>query len=343
MQGLTLLRRSAVSLLAAISMISALAGVAQPAAAAAHIRIAQQFGIGYLPLIVVKQQGLLEKAAAAEGITDLTVEWLQFSGAAAMNDALISGNLDVASAGAPPMITVWARTRNNLKVHGIASLGSLPNYLNSNNPNIKTLKDFTESDKIALPAVKVGFQPIVLQMAAAEAFGVDNYAKLDALTISMAHPDATVALLSGSGAITAHFTSPPFQNVELKDPKIHRVLSSYDVLGGPHTFNVLYATAAFHDANEKLIKALVDALQQAVAFIAKDPKAAAALYAKAEKSPLSVDEIEVLIRDKDNIFTVTPQRVEKFADFQYQVKQIDTKPDSWKDLFFPEIYDLPGS
>jgi NitT/TauT family transport system substrate-binding protein len=308
-----------------------------------EIRIAQQFGVSYLPLIVVREQGLLEKAAAANGIADLKVEWQKFSGAAAMNEALISGNLDVASAGIGPLITVWSRTHDNLKVHAFAALGSIPNYLNTNNPNVESLKDFTASDKIALPSVKVGFQPIVLQMAAEQAFGEGNHEKLDDLTVSLPHPDALAALTAGNGTITAHFTSPPFQQIELKDPKIHRVLSSYDVLGGPHTFNVVYGTAAFHDENPKLSQAFVTALQQAVDFINKDPKAAAALYAKAEKSPLSVDEIEALIRDKDNVFTLTPQRTEKFAEFLYRTKQIDHQVSSWKDLFFPEIQNLPGS
>jgi len=324
----------------AAAMISQI-GAAQ--AEASRIRIAQQFGISYLPLIVVREQGLLEKAAAANGIADLEVEWQKFSGATAMNEALISGNLDVAAAGVAPLITLWSRTHDNLKVHAFAGLGSIPNYLNTNNPNVKSLKDFTASDKIALPAVKVGFQPAVLQMAAEQVFGEGNHAKLDELTVSLPHPDAVAALTSGGGAITAHFTSPPFQQVELKDPKIHRVLSSYDVLGGPHTFNVVYGTSAFHDENPKLAQAFVTALQQAVDFINQDPKEAAALYAKAEKSPLSVDEIEALIRNEENVFTLAPQRTEKFADFLYRTKQIDHQVSSWKDLFFPEIQSLAGS
>jgi NitT/TauT family transport system substrate-binding protein len=330
--------------LVAPALAVAMAGTAGAANADTNeIRIAQQFGISYLPLIVVREQGLLEKAAADSGIPDLKVEWQKFSGAVAMNEALISGSLDVASAGIGPLITIWSRTHDNLKVHAFASLGSIPNYLNTNNPNVKTLKDFTSADKIALPSVKVGFQPIVLQMAAEQVFGAGNFEKLDELTVSLPHPDALAALTSGSGAITAHFTSPPFQQIELKDPKIHRVLSSYDVLGGPHTFNVVYGTAAFHDENPKLSQAFVTALQQAVDFINKEPKAAAELYAKAEKSPLSLAEIEALIREKDNVFTLAPQRTEKFAEFLYRNKLIDHQAASWKDLFFPEIQNLPGS
>ena len=52
----------------------------------------------------------------------------------------------------------------------------------------------------------------------------------------MPHPEAMNALYAG--AITAHFSSPPFQYQEVKRPGIRRVLSNYDILGGKATFNV---------------------------------------------------------------------------------------------------------
>ncbi len=88
-----------------------------------------------------------------------------------MNEALISGNLDFASGGVGPLVTIWARTQNNIKVKGIAALNSMPLYLNTINPNVKTIKDFTEKDRIALPAVRVSIQAVILQMAAEKAFG----------------------------------------------------------------------------------------------------------------------------------------------------------------------------
>jgi NitT/TauT family transport system substrate-binding protein len=32
-----------------------------------------------------------------------------------------------------------------------------------------------------------------------------------------------------------------------------------------------------------------------------------------------------------------------FADFMHRVGRIATKPESWKDLFFADIHDQPGS
>jgi NitT/TauT family transport system substrate-binding protein len=334
--------RPSLSFLAAAATLLALAA---PAAQAETdtLRIAQQFGISYLPMIVAKQQQLIEAAVAEAGLPAPEIEWIQVSGGAAMNEALLSGSLDVAAAGAPPAITLWAKTRGSIDVKGIASLGSMPIYLTTSNPQVKTLADFTDKDRIALPAVKVGFQAVLLQMAAAQAFGEDQATKLDDLTVSMAHPDATAALLSGSSEVTANFGAPPFQNQQLQDSKIHRVLSSFDVLGGPHTFNVIYATGAFYAENPKTVAAIVTALDRADQFIQAHPAEAAKLYIAAESSKLPESFVEALITAADTRYTVAPENILKFVEFQHRIGQIKTTTADWRDLFFPPLHDRQGS
>jgi NitT/TauT family transport system substrate-binding protein len=305
------------------------------------LRIAQQFGIAYLPLIVASEKGLIEQEAKALGIAAPKIEWARLSGAASMNEALISGGLDFATAGITPMILTWDKTRTTAKIIGIASLGSMANILTASNPNVKTLKDFTEKDRIALPSVKVGFQPIVLQMAADKELG--KYDQLDELTVSMPHPDATAQILSGHSEITAHFTSPPFSQQQLASGKVHQVLSSYDVLGGPHTFNVVYATTKFVEANPKTIEAFVRGLDAANAWIKANPSEAAALYIKAENSKLAPDFVEAIILDKDVNFTTTPEGAQKFADFEAKVGLIKQAPKSWKELFWAGLSSKPGN
>ncbi|KAA5611526.1 ABC transporter substrate-binding protein [Rhodovastum atsumiense] len=311
----------------------------------ATIRIAQQFGIGYLPLIVVKERNLFAPAARALDLPEARIDWVQISGAAGMNDALFSGNLDIASAGSGPLITVWARTRANLGVRGVAALGSLPVWLTTSNPAVRSVRDFGPQDRIALPAVRIGYQAVLLQMAAEQAFGAGQYGRLDALTVSMSHPDATIALLSGRSEITANFGGPPFQQqqVEQSNGRIRRVVSSYDLLDGPCTFNVLYATDRFRSANPRTLQALIAALDTANAWIAAQPREAAELYVKAEKSALSPDFVERLLRAPENRFTTTPEKFLRFAAFQHYTGQIREKPAAWQDLFFPEIHARAGS
>jgi NitT/TauT family transport system substrate-binding protein len=306
------------------------------------VRLAKQFGISYLPLTIMEQKHLLEAHGKRLGL-DLKTEWVVFTSGAPMNEAIISGNLDFASGGVGPLLTIWGRTRANLGVKGVAALNSMPLYLNTINPNVKTIKDFTDKDRIALPAVKVSIQAITLQMAAEKTFGPGQHGKLDALTASLGHPDGLVAMMSGKSEITGHFTSAPFMYQELEDSRVRKVLDSYEVLGGPHTFNVIWATTKFHDENPKVIEAFVAALDDAMKQIAANPAEAAAVWVKAENSKLSAAYIEKLIRLPENEWTMVPKKIMDYAEFMSHIGMLSPKPASWRDMFFPATHKLSGS
>ncbi|HEX4553973.1 MAG TPA: ABC transporter substrate-binding protein [Xanthobacteraceae bacterium] len=306
------------------------------------IRIAKQFGISYLPLTIMEEKKLLEAQGRQMGL-DLKTEWVQFTGGPPMNEAIISGNLDFASGGVGPLLTIWSKTRGNLGVKGVAALNAMPLDLNSNNPSVKTIKDFTDKDRIALPGVKVSIQAVTLQMAAEKVFGPGQYDKLDSLTVTLSHPDGMAQLLSGKSEITAHFTSAPFMYQELEDKRVHKVLDSYEVLGGPHTFNVVWATTKFHDDNPKVVQAFIAALDDAMKQIAKDPAEAARVWVKNENSKIPVAEIERMMRLPENEWTMVPKRIMSYADFMSRVGLIAAKPAQWQDVFFDAIHKLPGS
>jgi NitT/TauT family transport system substrate-binding protein len=335
------LKRSALALLA-----TALLGAGSFAAHAetGEVRIAQQYGISYLPLMLIEHNNLLEKHVKAAGLGEVKVTWAKFAGGNVMNDALLSNSLDFASAGVAPAVTLWAKTRGTpSEVKLVTAMNSMPILLNTRNPNVKTIKDFTEKDKIALPAVKVSIQAVTLQMAAEKAFGEGQQNRLDALTVSLAHPDAQAALLSGSSEITGHFSSPPFQYQQLEKPGIHTVVNSYDVLGGPATFNVIYATSKFRDNNPKTYQAFLAAFAEATAIINRDKKAAAEFYLKTSRDKDTVEDILKMLNDPQVEFTQTPKNITKYTDFLFKIGSIKVKPASWKDLFFPEIHALAGS
>ena len=325
------------------ALVAAVALLASPLhAELAEIKVAQQYGISYLPLMLMEEQKLIEKHAKAAGV-DVKVGWAKFAGGNVMNDALLSNSLQFASGGVGPLVTLWARTKGNLDVKAVSAINSMPLYLNTRNPNVRTIKDFTERDRIALPAVKVSIQAVTLQMAAEKAFGEGQQGKLDALTVSLSHPDAQVALLSGASEITAHFGSPPFQYQQLEKPGIHTVLNSYAVLGGPATFNVVWTTSKFRNENPKLYDAFVKALDEATAQINRDKKAAAEAYLRISKDKDTVADILAMLNDPAIVYTTTPQNVMKYVDFMAKVGAIKVKPDSWKDLFFPNIHGASGS
>jgi NitT/TauT family transport system substrate-binding protein len=327
----------------ALALFASLA--AAPALAQApEIRLARQFSMGYLQFNVMEHQKLIEKHARALGLPDVKVSWVTFNGPQAINEALLSGSVDIASGGTPGLLVLWARTRGTpQEVRGISALSSQPFLLNTRNPAVKTVADFSEADRIALPAVKVSVQAIALQMAAAKAFGPANFARLDSLTVSMTPPDSTIALLSGGGEITSVFSVPPFQQQQLEKPGIHTVLNSYDVMDGPHTFTVAWTSARFREQNPVLYRALMAAMTEATEIINRDRRAAGALWIEDSHSKLALDFVDGVVSGPQVRWTMVPESTMTFARFMHSTGMIKVAPESWRDYFFSEVHALNGS
>ena len=297
-------------------------------------------GVGFLPLLVMEKYHLIEKYA------DVTVRWMDLGGPAAMNDALLSSSADFISAGPPAFLTLWDKTRggaNSINVEGVAAMTSMPMYLNTNAAHLKKLDDITERDKIAVTSIKVSIPAIVMQMYAQEKYGPAQATRFDKFTVSMAHPDAVIALLSGSAGISAHFSSPPFHQRERKDPRIHTILTSDDVMGGSTTFTMISATSKFRQENPQIVAAVLKALQEAQGMIVADKNMAADLLVTSEGGGLTREEIVEVLNDPHVKFTTTPENIMKYAEFMYGAGSLKNRPGSWKDLFFPEIHGAPGS
>lgn len=325
-------------------VIAAGPGFVPARAEVGELKIAKQFGISYLPLMLMEADKLIEKRAAADGAGDLKVEWVTLAGGAPMNDAILSGSLHFASGGVGPLATIWARTKGSGDVKAVAAMNSMPLYLNVRSADVKSLKDLRETDRVALPAVKVSIQAVTLQMAAEKEFGAGNHGKLDHLTLAMSHPDAQAALLSGASEVTGHFSSPPFQYQQLKTAGIRTLVNSYDVLGGPATFNLVWTTTKFHDDNPKVYAVFFKAFQEAIDAINKDKPTAAQRYLDIAKDRRSThQEILAMLEDPLIEFTLTPKSVMKYLDFMHRTGALKVKPESWKDMFFPMALALPGS
>lgn len=331
-----------ISTYAALTALAASLSAASPAHADGTIRIAEQFGIAYLPLHVIRDQKLIEKHGRAYGI-DINVEWTKLGGGASVNDALIADAVDIGAAGIAPILVLWDRTKGTANVKAIAALGSLPSFLITRNPNIKTLSDFTANDKIALPAVGVSLQARTLQIAVEKQIGVGKHTALDTFTVALSHPDATTALLSGSSEINAHFSNPPFQYQALRDPRVRKILSSYDVVGGPVTSAIVYTAERFRSGSPKAYAAFFAALKESVGWIQANKAEAAETYVRVETSKLDVAFIRSLVEDPDIQYKLTPERTYVYADFLHRIGAIKSKAKNWKDYFFEDIQVEAGS
>jgi NitT/TauT family transport system substrate-binding protein len=322
----------------------AISTLATPAAAETQtVRVARQLGLGYLQLYVAEKERLIEKHAAAAGLGEVKVSWIAIGNPSAIGDAILSNSAEFGASGVPPFLLLWDRTRGADQIKALAALNSQPAYLNTNKPNVKSIADFAPEDRIAVPSVKTAFQAIILQMAAEKTFGEAQRFKLDTQTVSLSHPDATVAILGGRSEIVAHFTSPPYQYQQLRDPKVHRVLSSYEITDGPASFSALYAKSSFEQKNPKLTRAVLDAIEEATSFIRTRPDDAARIFIEIEKSNLTSEFVRGMLADPEIRYGVAPEKITVFTDFLARTGLIKAKPADWRELFFPELHDRAGS
>jgi NitT/TauT family transport system substrate-binding protein len=309
-----------------------------------EVRIARQFSMGYLQLNVIEHEKLIQKHAAELGIPEVKVTAYKFNGPAAMNDALLSDSIDLVSGSPQGLLTIWSRTRGTPgEVRAVSALATLPFALNTNDPTIKTINDLARCKKIAVPSVKVSAQAVTIQAAAAKAYGIKDFARYDQYTVSLSPPDSTIALLSGTAEIACNFAVPPYMQQQLESPKIHTVLNSFDVWGGPNTFTTAYMSSKFRARHPILFKAIYAALQEATDRVNASPETAARDWIEDGESKLSLDFVKSVATAPGTVWTMAPQGTESIAAFMNEVGSIKVKPASWKDYFFPEAYDLNGS
>lgn len=301
------------------------------------LRLANQFGIGYMQFMVMQDQKLIEKHAKAAGLGDIKVEWASFRSSDVMNDALLSGSVDFVCLGIPGIVTIYSKTKgSSVEVKAATGLNVSPLMLLVRDPDIKSLADFKDQHRIALPAIKVSMQAIMLQMAAAKAFGDAKFNSLDHLTVSMAHPDATAAMLGGKSEIIANFSSAPFQYRQMKNSGIRRILTSTELFDEPLSFNVIATTSKFRQENPKLYGAFLSALKEATAMINTDKKTAAAIYLKVTNDKTPVDDLVEILGDPAIQYTTKVGGINAFVSFMAKTGTLKSPPSDWKDMFFPE-------
>jgi NitT/TauT family transport system substrate-binding protein len=322
------------------SLLILLAALAPARAEVGEIRIAYQYGFIYLPVEVAIFAGLIEKRAAELGVGPVKIAAQQISGTPAMNEALVSNNIDFGALGLPGVLIGWDKTRGALKC--LAAMPLTQFTLFTNKPGINSVKDFTDDDKIAFPAPTSG-QGIFLRMAMEQAFGPGQYARADRLMAALPHPDAVAALLAGH-TISGYFATPPFAQMVAKGPKIHKVIGSKEILGGVEANGGgLLGRQAFVDANPKLTRALFLALEDANRFIKERPREAAEIFLKAEGSKMPLDEAAAIVTDGSHVWQMEPSRVVAIAEFMARTGQLRAAPKSWKEVFFPLMHDHEGS
>jgi NitT/TauT family transport system substrate-binding protein len=307
------------------------------------VKFVQQRGLLYIPVDVMVSGGVLQAEATRLGLGKVEATATALSGPGPILDALLSGAADYGTAALPSLLTLWEKTRgsvNEVKAVGTVSNGAMTLY--TINPNVNSIADFTEKDRIAVPTVRLSFNSMMLQMAAEQLWNDPH--RLDHLTVALGHPDAVVALSAGYGkaTVTAHIAVQPFTDRGLKLPGAHVITDSRKVFGGPLTQITLLATRTTKERNPTLFKAVAAALEQSIKVANADKRAAATLWKEVHKAPDAVDDLVAQLDDPGFEFTSRPQRIAHFTAFLNRIGTMKAKVGDWKELFWETAHQQQG-
>jgi NitT/TauT family transport system substrate-binding protein len=314
--------------------------VALPAFAQDQVKIGLGFGMAFLPIYVCQDLKLIEKHAKALHL-ELKVSYRPYLGAGPVQDAIGSGEIDIGPFGTAPLLAAWEKTKDTpQQILAVSGLTSLPLTLVTNQPNVSGIADFQPSDRIAMPSLTAP-QMYVLEMQSEKMLRA--YDKLRDQVVVMSPADAMTALVDGAGSATAYFASPPFAQLALRDAKVHRVLSSTDVMGKA-SFLMLGATRAYIEAHPQIPEAIDQAIDEAARVIHDDPRRAAQIYLTHEPSmTLSGAAAEAVLREIKDEFGSAVYGVQTFADFMSRHDELKAPPASWKDVVAPSLLGSPST
>jgi NitT/TauT family transport system substrate-binding protein len=296
-----------------------------------RLRIASQFGLVYLPVVVAHEEKLFGKRASALGLPDLEVTFTRISGSTAITEAVLSGSVDLGVFGTPGLLVAWEKTKGPQHVSGVVALGSHTHYLYTNRPHVKSLTDFKDEDRISVPAY-TSPQAILLRTAFARA--APSAPSIESRIVTMPHPESTAAVLSG--AVAGYMSSPPFSQILSRDPRVHAIFNSNELVKGASAV-VLGGADSFIQANPKLIEAVIGAIDDAVALIRSDPARAAGIYMASERVKLSEQDVLGILTDGSITYDPVPHGIGAYARFMADLKMLRAVPSSWQEVFVPAM------
>src|SRR5882672_11890244 len=104
----------------ALLAVAFIRDMAPAAAEQGEVKIVKQYGLPYLPLMVMESEKLVEKHAEAAGLGTVKLSLVTVNGAAEAADVLLSSTADIIGSGATALATLWVKTKgtpNEIKHH----------------------------------------------------------------------------------------------------------------------------------------------------------------------------------------------------------------------------------
>ena len=290
-----------------------------------EITIAYQSSVGYAPLLVMKDQKLIEQEYG-EGIT---VNWKEMKNGAEINEGLVSGALDVGTMGVPVAVTgIMAGSPYRIAF----GLSAQPYSILSSSDNIHSLSDITPKDQIAI--TNINSQPHILLAMAAKAELGDAHALDNNLTV-LSNADGYAAMISG--AVNCHMVISPYNFMELANDEvsIHEIEISNDIWPEENTALVGVATQRLHDEKPEVYQAVIKAMDKAMVYIAAEPDGTAKLLS--ESYDADADDIKLWITDRRSSYDTKLHGVMNMVKFMDEEGFLDNSPSSLEEMIYDGV------
>lgn len=278
------------------------------------VTIAEQYGLAYAPLGIVKEKRIIEKQ-----LPGVKVNWVRLENTAAIREAVLGDKVDIGFMGIPPFLIGWDK---GMEWKIFTGLSKAQIGLVTWRKDINNLADFKSSDRIALPQPG-SIQHILLSMAAEKQLGQSDI--FDNQLVTLKHPDGMNALLAKRD-ITAHFTSPPYIMMELDNPDMKLVLDGREAMGGDFTFIAGMVTDKFSDKYPDILSVVRNAVAEAGKLIEDKPEEALAILNKDYSIP---DETLLsYLTGEELIYSGMVEGLPEFIEFMKAEGYINRTPES---------------
>ncbi len=289
------------------------------------LTIAEQFGVAYAPVQVMKDEGILEAA-----LPDVEIKWVQLGGPTAIREGMLAGDIDIGFMGIGPML-LGIDTGMSWKTFSALSANEV-SFI-TNRDDIQSLADIGADDRIAV--ISPGCtQHVLLCMAAGQQFGDPE--RFDRQLVSLSHPDAMSAMLAG-GEIALHITTPPYADLELQSG-MHKILTGLDVMGEPFTFICGVADVSLYEKHREIYDAFQQSLTASIDRINADLASAAQTLAPVYG--VDADMLYEMMRYNGSIYSKTLRGIEKFAAAMVDMGLISRVP-AVSEYAFPDAEVVP--
>lgn len=289
------------------------------------IIIADQFGLAYAPIEIMKSKGFLRQELDKVGAHEISIEWKRMGNTTSMREAMISGNLDIGFVGIPPFL-IGRDKGMDWKI--ISGISESPAALITTDSDLNSIRDITEEHRIIVPQPG-SIQHILLAMYSERILG--NAKKFDQQLLTLPHPDGLVAMSIGDTK-QLHFTTPPFLQKEMEIEGAKILVDGETSFGEPFTFIVGICPQRVFN-NQVIYEAFERALERSVVFMTVNPEETLNILTDVYEYPQ--EELQEYLSNDQMKFTTEINGVDNFVEFMLRNEWIETNMDEADVLWRP--------